>query len=141
AVAGTAPLLASGGLAYMLNGRALSYRVKFDVSSVTADVQGYRTSILRVTPALQLLVPVAAGDRIALRLGPSLGMPVLRQTGDGATSSFGFGYGGLLLVMARVTDRAWLTAALEGGGELFRVDGRRTNRAVAGLSLGGAVGF
>ncbi|MEA2698303.1 MAG: hypothetical protein QOI66_2574 [Myxococcales bacterium] len=141
AVAGTEPLLASGGLATMLNGRALSYRAKVDVSSVAADVQGYRTSILRVTPALQLLLPVLTGDRIALLLGPSLGMPILRQTGDGATSSFGFGYGGLALAMARLTDRAWLTAALEGGGELFRVDGRRTNKAVAGLSLGGAVGF
>jgi hypothetical protein len=140
-VPGTDPLLASGGLAYLLNGRALSFRATVDVSSVSADVQGYRTSILRVTPALQLLLPVATGDRIAVLLGPSLGMPLLRQTGDGATSSFGFGYGGLALAMARLTDRAWLTAALAGGGELFRVDGRRASRAVAGLSLGGAVGF
>jgi len=68
-------------------------------------------------------------------------MPILRQTGDGTTSSIGLGYGGLALAMARLTDHAWITAALKAGGEVLRLDGRRANRAAAGFSLGGAVGL
>jgi hypothetical protein len=105
------------------------------------ETRGYRTSILRLTPAIQILLPVVSGDRLALLLGPSLGMPILRQTGDGTTSSVGLGYGAIGLAMARLTDHTWLTAAVEGSGELFRVDGRRTNKGVAGLSVGGAIGF
>ncbi len=140
-VAGTQPLLASGGLAYLLNRPSLSYRARVDLSSVSANVQGYRSSLLRLTPALQVLLPVVAGERAALLLGPSVGMPIGRQTAEGATSSFGFGYGGSVLAMLRLTEHALMTAVIDGGGEVFRLNGRRTNKPIAGLSLGGAVAF
>ncbi|HET6284897.1 MAG TPA: caspase family protein [Polyangia bacterium] len=140
-VTGTDPVLTSAGLSYMRRGQLLAFRGSADVSSFSADTQGYRSSLLRVTPALDLLIPVVDVGRLALLLGPSVGMPIVRQSGDGTSNSFGFRYGGVALVMVRLTQVTWVTAAFDGGGELFRLDGQRTNKPVAGASLGGAVGF
>ena len=77
-----------------------------------------------------------------LDLGPSVGLPVVRQSTQGQlSSSFGFGYSGVGVLSLRLEERAYLSLSLEGGGEVFKLDGQRTSRATGNALLGGLMAF
>jgi hypothetical protein len=70
-------------------------------------------------------------------------MPIVRQRDmNGAvSSSFGFSYGAVAAVGARLYGRTSLSLNLDGGGEIFRLDGQRVHRAAGSALLGAVVGF
>jgi hypothetical protein len=144
AVQGTDAIITSAGVGYTRRGQWLSGRLRADVSSFSADVQGYRSTMLRLTPALDLLVASASASAgvVTFLLGPSLAMPFVRQHSDeGVHHSFGFRYGGVGLATLNLSARALVTATVDAGFEMYRLDGRVTNRPMAALSLGGAFAF
>jgi hypothetical protein len=60
---------------------------------------------------------------------------------DQVSHSFGFAYGVVAVFSVRLQDRTYLSLNLEGGGEMFKLDGQRTNRALGSALLGGVVAF
>ncbi|MEA2696547.1 MAG: hypothetical protein QOI66_818 [Myxococcales bacterium] len=142
AVQGTDAIITSAGVGYTRRGEWLTGRLRADVSSFSADVQGYRSTMLRLTPALDAFVASASTGAVTFLLGPSLAMPFVRQHSDeGVHHSFGFRYGGTGLATLNLSARALVTATIDAGFEMFRLDGRVTNRPMAALSLGGAFAF
>ncbi|HEY2903949.1 MAG TPA: caspase family protein [Polyangia bacterium] len=144
AVDGTGALLTSAGFAYSLRRRWLAGRLRGDVSSFSAETAGYRSSLLRLTPTLDLLAAAISGGSFGLLVGPSVGMPFVRQRGDDdgvVHHSFGFRYAATAVASLRVSSRTFVTATIDGGLELFRLNGAVTNRPVAAFALGGAFGF
>ena len=78
-------------------------------------------------------------NRFALLLGPTVGMPIVRQhdTRYDGTYSYGLSYGGAASAMLRSYRSTWLVLSAEGGGEVFRVDGQRVARGLLQRSIPG----
>ncbi|HXI57616.1 MAG TPA: caspase family protein [Polyangia bacterium] len=142
AVQGTDAIITSAGVGYARRGEWLTGRLRADVSSFSADAQGYRSTMLRLTPALDLFIGSGSTGAVTFLAGPSLAMPFVRQHSDeGVHHSFGFRYGGAGLATLNLSARALVTATLDAGFEVFRLDGHVTNRPTAAFSLGGAFAF
>jgi hypothetical protein len=121
----------------------LALRARAEFSSFDANNQNNQSSFLRFGLSLDALWPLLWTDRFALLLGPTVGMPIVRQHDsryDG-TYSFGLSYGGAASAMLRSYRSTWLVLSAEAGGEAFRLDGQLVQRASAGISLGGLIAF
>ena len=142
-VDGTSAFLPGAGMVYTLRRGRVAGRLRADLASFSANVAGFRSTLLRVAPVLDALYTVAAPGPLALSLGPSLGVPFVRQRGDDGSvhHSVAFHAGAALVGMLPVAGGAQITATLDGGIETYRLDGARTNRPVASLSVGGAFAF
>jgi hypothetical protein len=142
--------LSTGTMAYGM--AALSYardlywvilRVRGQIASFDSQQEGYRSSFLRTGGDINALVPVFVGSRLALHLGPYAGVPVVRQRdfrGD-TMNSIGFAYGGIGTIGFRLYGNTGLQLGIEGGAEVFRLNGKVANRPTAQASLGAIVAF
>ncbi len=132
-----------GALSYTRQLGWLALRVRGEFSSSDARLQDYQSSFLRTGLSLDALWPVYQADRLALMLGPTVGVPVVRQHDvwhDGSYS-VGFTYGGAASAMFRSYRSTWLVLSAQAGGELFRLNDKRVQQATMGVSLGGVVAF
>jgi pantothenate kinase len=57
------------------------------------------------------------------------------------STSYGFAYGGTVVVSAKIHAQTYLLLNLDGGAEIFRLNGQRTHRATGSALMGGAVAF
>jgi hypothetical protein len=118
-------------------------RARGEFSSSDARYQDSQSSFLRAGLSLDALWPLYQADRFALLLGPTVGVPVVRQHDvwhDG-TYSVGLDYGGCCSAMLRSYRSTWLVLSAQGGGEVFRLNSQLVQRATVGVSLGGLVAF
>jgi len=132
-----------GALSYMRQIGGFALRVRGEFSSSDARVQDYQSSFLRTGLSLDALWSLYRADRLALMLGPTVGVPVVRQHDvwhDGSYS-VGFTYGGAASAMFRSYRSTWIVLSAQAGGELFRLNDKRVQQATMGVSLGGVVAF
>jgi hypothetical protein len=132
-----------GALSYMRQIGGFALRVRGEFSSSDARLQDYQSSFLRAGLSLDALWPLYQTDRLALLLGPTVGVPVVRQHDvwhEGAYS-VGLDYGAAASAMFRSYRSTWLVLSAQGGGEVFRLNSHVVQRATVGVSLGGLVAF
>jgi hypothetical protein len=143
AVPGGPAYVGTLALAYARDLRVFALRGRASVAAFDSQQDVYRSTLLRAGVNVDLLLPLWQTARFSVQLGPSLGMPIIRQKDMRGTvsSSFGFGYGAALVVNARVYGRTSLSLSLDGGGEIFRLDGQRVHRAAGGALLGAVLGL
>ncbi|HJX65469.1 MAG TPA: caspase family protein [Polyangia bacterium] len=132
-----------GALSYSRQIGRLALRVRGEFSSSDAKLQDYQSSFLRVALSLDGLWPLYQADRLALLLGPTMGVPLVRQHDiwHDSTYSVGLNYGVAASAMFRSYRSTWLVLSLQGGGELFRLNSQLVQRLTGGVSLGGLVAF
>lgn len=120
---------------------ALRGRASFTSFDSQQDV--YHSSLLRAGANADLLVSLVRRPHWRIELGPSAGLPFVRQRDlRGETSnSFGFAYSGVAVLSLRLQARTYISLSLEGGGEMFKLDGQRVNRATGNALLGGLFAF
>jgi hypothetical protein len=138
AVPGSPSYVGTFALSFARDFGQLALRGRLGVASFDSQQDVYRSSLLRATVSMDLLLPLLLGSRYSVRIGP-----MVRQrnmVGDVA-SSFGLSYGGVLTLGTRIFDRTFLSLNLDGGGEVFRLDGQTVHRAAGSLLLGGLVEF
>jgi len=140
------PVSGTGGMAalsYMRQVGRLELRARAEFSSSQATSEGTQSSFFRAGLSIDALWPLYRADRFALLLGPTVGLPVVRQHDVLRDSSYsvGFSYGGAASAMLRSYRSTWLVLSAQGGGELFRLNNERVQRATAGVSLGGLFAF
>ena len=114
------------------------------MASFTSDDQGYHSSLLRVGTNLDVLFPLLLRQRFAIHLGPSVGMPIVRQHAgeDQLNRSYGFAYGAAATLSARIYGPTFLSLNLDAGGEVFKLNGNTLeHRATGSALLGGVVAF
>jgi hypothetical protein len=149
-VSGTGTMVGMAALSYMRQFGWLALRARGEISSFNETIEGERSSFLRTGLWADALLSLRAGNRWAFLIGPSVGAPVIRQTGSvvrlqetspRSSYSFGFSYGGTASAMVRTYHSTWLALAAQGGGEYFRLNDQRVQRGVLGLSLGGLIAF
>jgi hypothetical protein len=142
-VSGTGSLVGTAALSYMRQIGGFALRVRGEFSSYDARFQYYQSSFLRGGLSLDALWPLYRADRFALLLGPTVGVPMVRQhdVWHDSTYSFGLTYGGTASAMVRSYRSTWLVLSAQGGGEVFRLNDQRVQRATVGVSLGGLLGF
>jgi hypothetical protein len=130
-------------LSYTRDLRWAALRARISAASFDSQQDIYRSSLLRASANLDLLLPLWFANRWAIQVGPTLGVPMARQrdTRGLVSTSYGFAYGGALVVSARIYARTYVLLNLDGGGEFFRLDGERVNRATGSALVGGAVAF
>jgi hypothetical protein len=122
----------------------LAVRGRVSLSSFDSRQFDYRSTFLRATVNADVLLPILRFDRFSLQLGPSVGLPMVRQRDDQGgelSSSYGFSYAGVATLNALVFGRTALSLTVEGGGEIFRLNGARVHRAAGSALLGAVVGF
>ncbi|MBN2576351.1 MAG: caspase family protein [Deltaproteobacteria bacterium] len=137
-VPGSPAYVGTLALAFARDLGAFALRGRASVSSFDAQQNVYRSTLLRAGVSVDLLLPVLRVSRFSVGLGPSVGMPIARQEDmfGTVTSSFGLSYGAALVLNARLYGRTWLSLSLDGGGEVFRLDGQRVHRATGSALLG-----
>jgi hypothetical protein len=149
-VSGADSMVGVAALSYMRQFGWLALRARGEISSFNETLQGQRSSFLRTGLWVDALLALRAGGRWAFLIGPSVGAPVVRQTGSvveqqekspQSSYSLGLSYGGSVSAMFRTYGSTWLALTAQGGGEYFRLNDQRVQRGVAGLSLGGLVAF
>jgi len=144
-VPGSSSYLGMVALSYAYDLRTVVLRARASATSFGAQQDLYRSSLLRAAANLDLLVPIVGSSAWRLDLGPSVGMPFVRQTEkDGAgrvSDSFGFAYSAVAMLSVKLQAHTYLSLNLEGGAEMFKLDGQRTNRALGSALLGGVVAF
>ena len=142
-VSGTGSLVGVAALSYMRQIGRLALRARAEFSSSEAKVQDVQSSFLRAGLSLDALWPLVWTDRLALLLGPTVGVPVVRQhdVWHDSTYSIGLTYGGTASAMLRSYGSTWLVLSAQGGGEVFRLNNQRVQRATVGVSLGGLLSF
>jgi hypothetical protein len=64
-----------------------------------------------------------------------------RDMTGSVSSSFGFAYGAAMVTSAHLYGHTYLSLDLQGGGEVFRLNGERVHRASGSALLGGVVAF
>jgi uncharacterized protein YfiM (DUF2279 family) len=143
AVPGSPSYVGTFALSYARDFGRLALRGRASGASFDSQQDVYRSSLLRATVNADLLFPLLRGHRFSVQLGPTLGLPMVRQRNmvGVVSSSFGFAYGGALAVSARLYDRTSLSLNLDGGGEIFRLDGQAVHRTTGSALLGGIVAF
>jgi hypothetical protein len=142
-VPGSPSFLGTLAFSYARDLRWAALRARISAASFDSQQDIYRSSLLRGSASMDLLLPLWFANRWSIQLGPTLGVPMVRQrdTLGGVSTSYGFAYGGAVVVSAQVYARTYLLLNLDGGGEFFRLDGARVHRATGGALLGGAVAF
>jgi hypothetical protein len=142
-VPGTGSVVGTAALSYMRRVGRLALRARAEFSSFDATSQDSQSSFLRFGLSLDALWPLFWTDRFALLLGPTVGMPIVRQhdTRYDGTYSVGLAYGGVASAMLRTYRSTWLVLSAQGGGEFFRLNDQRVQRLVGGVSLGGLLAF
>ncbi len=141
-VPGSATMVGMAALAYSYDFRRVVLRARASFTSFDAQQEGYSSSFVRGGGNFDFLVSLVRSPLWRLDLGPSVGLPVVRQSTQGQlSSSFGFGYSGVGVLSLRLEERAYLSLSLEGGGEVFKLDGQRTSRATGNALLGGLMAF
>ena len=142
-VPGTGSVVGTAALSYMRRVGRIALRARAEFSSFDANYQDSQSTFLRFGLSLDALWPLAWTDRFALLLGPTVGMPIVRQqdTRYDGTYSFGLNYGGAASAMLRSYRSTWLVLSAQGGEEVFRLDGQRVQRAFGAVSLGGLFAF
>jgi hypothetical protein len=143
AVPGSASYVGTFALSLARDFGPLALRGRASVASFDAQQDVYRSSLLRASVDADLLLPVFLGNRVSLQIGPTVGVPVVRQRDMRGVvgNSFGLAYGGVVTVGARVFGHTSLALNLDAGGELFRLDGQVVHRFRGGVLLGGLVSF
>jgi hypothetical protein len=142
-VPGSAAYLGTLALSYSRDVGLAAVRVRASVASFDSQQDIYHSSVLRAAAAADVLLPIVLQPGWAIQIGPSLGVPMVRQrdmTGL-VSSSFGFSYGGAMVTSARLYGHTYLSLDLQGGGEVFRLNGERVHRASGSALLGGVVAF
>lgn len=143
AVPGSASYVGTFALSFARDLGAFALRGRAGVASFDAQQDIYRSTLLRASIDLDLLVPVLDRRYVLVALGPTVGVPMVRQKDmrDVVGSSFGFQYGAVVTVGAYVSGRTSLVLSLEGGGEIFRLNGEAVHRPRGSALLGGVVAF
>jgi hypothetical protein len=144
AVPGSAAIIGTLALSFAREFRGFALRGRASIASFDSQEAGYRAMLLRTTASVDFLFPALRASRFSLQLGPSVGLPMVRQRYDESgevSSSFGFSYGGVATVNALLFGRTALSLNVEAGGELFRLNGARVHRAAGSALLGAVVGF
>ena len=138
-----ASYLGTVALSYAYAFRWGALRARASVSSFDSQQDAYHSSLLRASANLDVLLPLLLTPNWAIQVGPSLGVPMVRQQDmrELVSNSYGFAYGGAAVISARIYDRTYLSLNLDGGGEVFRLDGARVHRATGSALLGGVVAF
>ncbi len=143
-VPGSPSYLGMVALSYAYDFRSTALRARAAGASFDTQQDLYHSSLLRAGANLDFLFSLVRKPAIRIELGPSVGMPFVRQRSgvdDRVSHSFGFAYSGVAVLSVRLQDRTYLSLNLEGGGEMFKLDGQRTNRAFGSAMLGGVVAF
>ena len=142
-VSGTGSLVGLAALSYMRQIGGLALRLRGDFSSYNATFQDYQSSFLRAGLSLDVLWPLYRADSLALLVGPTAGVPMVRQhdVWHESTYSVGLTYGAIASGMLRAHRSTWLVLSAQGGGEFFRLNNQPTQRATVGVSLGGLLAF
>ena len=118
-------------------------RVRGQIASFDSQQEGYRSSFLRTGGDLDALVPLFVGTRLAVHLGPYVGVPFVRQRDFRGESmnSIGFAYGGIGTLGMRLYGNTGVQLGIEGGAEVFRLNGKVANRPTAQALLGALMSF
>jgi hypothetical protein len=118
-------------------------RARGSVASFDSQQDLYRSSLLRAGATVDFLLPVLLANRWSIQIGPSLGLPMVRQRDmlGMVSTSYGFAYGGAAVLSAHIYGRTYLSLNLDGVGEVFRLAGQRVHRASGSALLGGVVAF
>ncbi len=142
-VPGSPGYLGTLALSYARDLRWAMLRGRISAASFDSQQDIYRSSLLRAAASADLLLPLVLAPHLSIQAGPSLGVPMVRQRDASGvvTSSFGFAYGGAVVVSTRLYGRTYLSLNLDGGGEVFRLDSHRVNRATGSALMGGVVAF
>jgi len=142
-VPGSPSYLGTFSLSYARDLRWAMVRGRISAASFDSQQDVYRSTLLRGGVNVDLLLPLSLSSRWAVQIGPSLGVPMVRQRDliGFVSTSYGFAYGGAAVVSARIYGRTYLSLNLDGGGEIFRLDGQRVHRATGSALLGGMVAF
>jgi hypothetical protein len=142
-VPGSPAYLGTLALSYARDFRWAALRVRASVASFDSQQDVYRSSLLRASANVDLLLPLLLTPSWVIQIGPSLGMPMVRQRDMRGlvSNSYGLAYGGAAVVSARLYRRTYLSLNLDGGGEVFRLDGERVHRMSGSALLGGVVAF
>jgi hypothetical protein len=135
--------LGTVALSYAYAFRWVVLRARASVASFDSQQDAYHSSLLRASANMDVLLPLLLTPNWAIQVGPSLGVPMVRQRDMRGlvSNSYGFAYGGAAVISARIYDRTYLSLNLDGGGEVFRLDGARVHRATGSALLGGVVAF
>ena len=96
-----------------------------------------------MAPAIDLLFPLLESAHFSLLLGPTAGVPIVRQRDDrGVTgTSYGVSYGGTAGAGLRFSQHAGLLLSVTAGGETFRLNGAVASKPSAGMALAGLFTF
>ena len=142
-VPGSPAFLGTATVSYAYNFHWAALRARASIASFDSQQDVYHSSLLRVGASVDFLAPLLNTPYLAIQLGPSVGVPMLRQQDMNGliSNSFGFAYGGAAVFSTRLYARTYLTLNLDGGGEVFRLDGERVHRAAGSALLGGVVAF
>lgn len=168
-VAGVSDSVAgSGGVAYTRFWPRFAGRVRGDLAMFSrTDATPLATNqdqFMRLSPALDFLLPAYVGDRVSLFAGPTVGLALLRRVRDEAgpngTGSYqrqtdwtaGATYGGIASLGLRLSRTFLVELTAMGGAELLResepaattnapAKARFKNRPLFGATLGAAYGF
>jgi hypothetical protein len=118
-------------------------RARASFAWFNSQQDSFSSSLWRAGINADLLIPLARTSLWRLELGPSVGMPFVRQRDmlGHESSSYGFAYSGVAALSLRLQQHTFVSLNLEGGGEVFKLDGQRTNRAFGSALLGGLVAF
>ncbi|MDX2019824.1 MAG: caspase family protein [Deltaproteobacteria bacterium] len=149
-VDGTSSVIPSVGVGYAFDLGRLALEARVDLSSFTntsINTPAAESEHLRAVPMMNALWNLWRARHVALRVGPSVGMSVERQTQDTrASQSFGFIYGGLIDAAIPLAPRFAIAVTGFGGGETYKYQndtGDADLKTVlrVGVSLGGRLAF
>jgi len=140
---GTGVFVGAAGPMFLHRFDALSVGGSVLLSRFEAEDRGYRSSVLRVHPALDLRYPVWQRRATVLTVGLRAGVPIARQhdASDRTGWSWGAAYAGTVSLEAPIAGSLRLLLDVSGGGETFRLNGELDTRAALGLALGLGWGF
>lgn len=142
-VPGSPSYLGTASLSYAYDLRWAALRARASMATFESNQDPYHSSLLRAGANMDFLISLARRPQWRIELGPSAGMPFVRQrdNSEHVSQSFGFSYSAVAVFSLKLQERTYLSLGLEGGGELFKLDGQRVNRAIGSALLGGLVAF
>jgi len=142
-VPGSASYLGTAAISYAYRFNPMALRARASMTWFNSQQETYSSTLMRASADLDVLFPVLHMSRLTIHLGPSVGVPMVRQKDMRQTvsTSYGFSYGGAAVFSTLLYARTYLVLNLGGGGEVFRLDGQRVQRANGSALLGGAFAF